>query len=414
MRRTNVPKTSEGVTKDSYENLRKPSPTIPVFWKYVVGVIVLCNLLTLFFYQHSLASWHKVKNDKNDIWQVAEFHKLQTNNHEDRRVVCLVEVFKPATIVLFKKLSQFYKKVDFPDTSNHFKDGNAPASMIMPDSKTQFVGFLTQEYCPKQTSDKECNEVAKMIGEIVIPEDIHAMSRGGKGFVTGGLYNADLVLEALYFAAGPEELNRITSGGKVLDWGGSSGRSIGMMKAAYPGIDAHNADPILKSIEWANDNLKGVSSYKSPVHPPTEYGDNKFDLIFAISIWSHYNFGASKSSKKGAGILWLEEMRRIIKPDGYLIITTHGFVAAYSKVTDMKTAELVTEAIENKNIGQYYVAAFPNNVDWDKDTTNPDWGMSWINPEWLAEKISNDWKIVLLLNGRSDCLQDVLVLQPVT
>jgi len=105
-------------------------------------------------------------------------------------------------------------------------------------------------------------------------------------------------------------------------------------------------------------------------------------------------------------------MRRIIKPNGYLVITTHGYGAIYSKVTDAQTAKLIMNAFED-GTGEFYVAAFPNNTDWDADTTNPDWGMSWVDPNWLAKEVAGDWKIDVLRNARNDCLQDVLVMRPI-
>jgi hypothetical protein len=214
----------------------------------------------------------------------------------------------------------------------------------------------------------------------------------------------------------------------------------------FPQIDAHVADPIRMSIEWVNEKLSPkINGYASPINPPLSYPDKKFDLIFAISIWSHYNFGPGETingSNEGSGLRWLHEMRRIIKSDGHLVITTHGWVGSYSKVgnlkqhegakliscphpltfftplllllqvTDFATATKIRNAFDS-GVGEFYVAAFPGNVDWDPDTSNPDWGMSWVDPAWLARKLKGEWEIKVLSNGRNDCLQDNLVLVPV-
>eukprot|EP00584_Thalassiosira_punctigera_P018571 CAMPEP_0172554886 /NCGR_PEP_ID=MMETSP1067-20121228/56890_1 /TAXON_ID=265564 ORGANISM="Thalassiosira punctigera, Strain Tpunct2005C2" /NCGR_SAMPLE_ID=MMETSP1067 /ASSEMBLY_ACC=CAM_ASM_000444 /LENGTH=300 /DNA_ID=CAMNT_0013343347 /DNA_START=385 /DNA_END=1287 /DNA_ORIENTATION=+ len=290
-----------------------------------------------------------------------------------------------------------------------------PKNMLNAEGQRIFTAKVTQNYCDENRNEYSCQKLAANMKRINLPPDVHAMSGGGEGYVTGGLYNADMVLEGVYLAGGEQALKRITFGGTILDWGGSSGRSVSMMKAAFPSIDAHLADPIRKSIQWANANIPNITGYASPINPPTNYESKQFDLIFAISIWSHYNFGPGETingDKRGSAIRWLEEMRRIIKPNGYLVITTHGYGAVYSKVTDAHTAKLIMNAFED-GIGEFYVAAFPNNTDWDADTANPDWGMSWVDPNWLAKKIAGDWKIDVLLNARSDCLQDVLVMRPV-
>ena len=190
----------------------------------------------------------------------------------------------------------------------------------------------------------------------------------------------------------------------MLDWGGSTGRSVAMWHAAFPESRAHLADPIRKSIRWATHHLApGVQAVASNAQSTrTTYAKGTFDLVFAISIWSHYNFGSN-------ALPMLKEMHRIVKPGGVLVITTHGWPSLYSKITDKPTAELATAALKTQ--GHYYVAAFPNNVDWDPDTKNKDWGMSWVDPKWLVAELSPGWKPLLLLNGRSDCLQDVIVLQ---
>merc|ERR1711920_202515 len=149
--------------------------------------------------------------------------------------------------------------------------------------------------------------------------------------VTGGLYNADLVLEAVQLADPHIDFRSFFKGAHVLDWGGSSGRSMTMMKAAFPSIHAHVADPIRASISWVNENLKkiGVQGYASAINPPTTYEPHQFKLIFAISIWSHYNWAT-------VALPWLAEMRRIIAPEGFLVITVHGWPAVYSKITNKK------------------------------------------------------------------------------
>jgi len=355
---------------------------------------------------------------RTSTWNVPDIWSLAFNMQPIRRTTCASELLFPATEELFNiaKTSNEGFVPEQQTLQTHFQSGELPWGMLGGDSQRRFVAILTQKFCPYHSHDCACKVFKGRIDKYTIPEGVHAMSGDGIGYVSGGLYNADLVLEAIYFAGGHDALKNIVKNGVVLDWGGSSGRSISMMKAAFPNIEAHVGDPIRKSINWVNKNLKtvGVTGYVSPINPPTHYAKEKFDLIFAISIWSHYNFGSGVDGEKSSALRWLEEMRRIIKPNGYLVITTHGYVAMYSKVTDDGgvTGNLIQKSFE-KGTGHFYVAAFPENVDWDPDTQNPDWGMSWVDPSWLAKIIAEQWTIAVLSNGRSDCLQDTLVLRPV-
>ena len=106
---------------------------------------------------------------------------------------------------------------------------------------------------------------------------------------------------------------------------------------------------------------------------------------------------------------WFRDMYRILRPSGILVVTTHGWRAAYSKVTDKRTGDIITEAFAQE--GHWFFNAFPNNTDWDADTTNNQWGQAWAEPAWLRDQLKDMFSMKLLLNARNDCLQDVILLQ---
>jgi SAM-dependent methyltransferase len=75
-------------------------------------------------------------------------------------------------------------------------------------------------------------------------------------------------------------------------------------------------DPNPKSIAWAQEHLPGIHAFVSPAAPPLPLDAKSLDLIYAVSIWSHY--------AERLALLWLKEMHRLLKPKGLLYITTHG------------------------------------------------------------------------------------------
>ena len=111
----------------------------------------------------------------------------------------------------------------------------------------------------------------------------------------------------------------------MLDFGCSSGRAVRVLHAAFPEIEWHACDPIEASIQWATAHLPGVRFAVSPTKPPLAYPDEFFDRVFAISIWSHFSARAA--------LQWLQEMRRVIRPSGHLVLTTHGLesIAYYAR-----------------------------------------------------------------------------------
>ncbi|HAT59452.1 MAG TPA: class I SAM-dependent methyltransferase, partial [Opitutae bacterium] len=49
---------------------------------------------------------------------------------------------------------------------------------------------------------------------------------------------------------------------------------------------------------------------------PTRYRSSSFDFIYAFSVFTHLTHELQT--------LWMAEMRRLLKPDGLLLITVHG------------------------------------------------------------------------------------------
>lgn len=50
--------------------------------------------------------------------------------------------------------------------------------------------------------------------------------------------------------------------------------------------------------------------------PPTAYPDGAFEFIYSLSVFTH--FVAEQQTE------WRDEIRRILKPGGYWLLTTHG------------------------------------------------------------------------------------------
>ena len=114
------------------------------------------------------------------------------------------------------------------------------------------------------------------------PEDVHAMARGALA-AAGGLYEADMVVDALAERRRRDRVQR-----SALDFGCSSGRARARASAAYPEIRWHGCDPNEPAIAWAQELYPRVDFSSAPTHPPLPLADGSLDLIYAISIWSHF------------------------------------------------------------------------------------------------------------------------------
>ena len=229
--------------------------------------------------------------------------------------------------------------------------------------------------------------------------DVHAMAHGAPA-AGGSYYYADLVADTL--AATGFDLE---PGDTLLDFGCSSGRVVRVLAAAHPELEWHGCDPIPDAIEWARANLPGIQFERSPEYPPLPYDEGQFDAVFAISIWSHFS--------EQAALDWFTEMRRVIRPGGRLVVTTHGEQTIVHTLNEgVRSAEQLDE-VRRALIrdGFWYAAEFGEAGD--HGVANPDWGTAFLSTEWLLDKLTPEWRVLLFRPGRVELNQDIYALERV-
>lgn len=101
---------------------------------------------------------------------------------------------------------------------------------------------------------------------------------------------------------------------RVLDFGSGLGRvlrHLGKTGWQLSGCDVDGA-----SIEWSR-RVCGFAELKvSGDDPPLPWDDATFDAVYAVSVFSHFPTARQHS--------WAAELRRILKPGGWAIVTTMG------------------------------------------------------------------------------------------
>lgn len=102
---------------------------------------------------------------------------------------------------------------------------------------------------------------------------------------------------------------------KVLDFGCGCGRVMRFWKD-LTNVKVYGTDYNPSLIKWCTDNLPFTSVSVNNASSRTGYTDNFFDLVYAISVFTHLS-GEMQS-------YWLGELIRITKPGGFIIITVHG------------------------------------------------------------------------------------------
>src|SRR5947209_11813977 len=118
------------------------------------------------------------------------------------------------------------------------------------------------------------------------PEVVHAMARGPLA-VAGGLYEADLIVDALVSAGvDPDALET------ALDFGCSSGRVVRVLSRLWPETRWLGCDPNAQAIGWARESIPSAEFFVNAGHPPLPIGDATLDLVYAVSIWSPFSVSA--------------------------------------------------------------------------------------------------------------------------
>ena len=231
------------------------------------------------------------------------------------------------------------------------------------------------------------------------PEDVHAMARGPLA-AAGGTYEADLVVAALRGAGAS-----IDEAGAALDFGCSSGRVVWVLAAAHPEVEWRGCDPNEPAIAWARKKLPGIDFFVSGGDPPLPIEESSLGLVFAISIWSHF--------EPSLGLRWFAEMRRVIRPGGHLIVTTHGLTSvAHAAAVGLRSPEQLDGIVRSLyRRGWWYRAEFGDEGDWG--VVDPRWGTAFVSPEWLLAELCPEWRVLQFAAGRNQGNQDVYVFERV-
>ena len=103
--------------------------------------------------------------------------------------------------------------------------------------------------------------------------------------------------------------------GSVLDFGCGCGR-VSRHLRLFERVRIHGTDSNPAAIAWCDQHLDFAEFGTNRLEPPTRYRDRSFDLIYAFSVFTHLT--------ETLQLAWMREMRRILKPGGWLIVTLHG------------------------------------------------------------------------------------------
>lgn len=158
------------------------------------------------------------------------------------------------------------------------------------------------------------NRAARRSASIPIPPNRLIFSatttRDVNWFLNSGESTAACFRSALAAEGRPIESFRA-----VLDLGCGCGRVLrqwhGIAGPRFYGTDYNPA-----GVFWAEKHLKYVTFATNQLEPPLPYGDSAFDLVYAVSVFTHLPDAMQRA--------WIEEIHRVLEPGGILLLTLSG------------------------------------------------------------------------------------------
>lgn len=192
------------------------------------------------------------------------------------------------------------------------------------------------------------HDIARCIEALPKPSpELVAATQGGGNVrsYTDSMISGLHTLESLLRASGVEAAG-VRS---VLDIGCGTGRLLMGWHCANPRRRIAGVDINRELIEWSKANLPGQWAV-CELLPPLPFEGVQFDLIQLASVFTHLPLEHQTQ--------WIEEIRRLLKPRGVLVITLHG--AIYAKVFHQSGAysELPTGAVGSNAFATFHTPQF--------------------------------------------------------
>jgi SAM-dependent methyltransferase len=123
-------------------------------------------------------------------------------------------------------------------------------------------------------------------------------------FLRSGRAGYDAIASHVPFAQLESVLDFGCGCGRVTRWWGDFDGRVAGSDVSGPAID------------WCRANLPFGRFEQNALAPPLVFEDGSFDLIYALSVFTHLT--------EDLQLAWRDEVRRVLRPGGLLLLTTHG------------------------------------------------------------------------------------------
>jgi SAM-dependent methyltransferase len=114
----------------------------------------------------------------------------------------------------------------------------------------------------------------------------------------------------------------------ILDWGiGAARVAVPLKRGVMPNARVIGCDVDRVNVSWCQTNLPDIPVELCDFYPPLDLASGSVDMIYGISVMTHLTVGAQ--------LAWLKELRRVLKPGGICVLSTHGeYALSQSGISD--------------------------------------------------------------------------------
>ena len=188
----------------------------------------------------------------------------------------------------------------------------------------------------------------------------------------------------------------------ILDFGSGCGRiALWLEHLSKAGSSLHGVDIDGRAVAWAEDNIPWAEFKVNQPLPPLDYPDGHFDLVFSHSVFTHIDEHYQDR--------WLDELRRILKPGGYAILSIHG-ETAFTVFEDAVAGRGGDPGVIRRELGARGISFIKD--DAFTGGPFPDFYHSTFHAPWYVFEHWGRWfTVAAFLPQRSMAYQDFVLLQ---
>jgi SAM-dependent methyltransferase len=196
----------------------------------------------------------------------------------------------------------------------------------------------------------------------------------------------------------------------VLDFGCGPGRVLRWFQQALPNAHLAGVDVRAAQIAWCREHLRG-DFHANDVLPPLPFAEGTFELTYALSVFSHLALDQN--------LAWIRELARVTRPDGLILLSTHGAFAAVICARSPEHQELLqigpdeARSILRRLAPETFVhRVLPQHVLAAADGVADDYGQAFFTETFARREWADTVDYVGCVPCALGLFQDVYVLRP--